>query len=301
MASKKITIFLVPDGTNRIKQFRIPRFLLAFLILSLVLLGICLPWIIRDYRTIKTSMPRLAILETENQQYKDQLVYLAKRIKLATKQMEGLRAFDRKLRGMLNLETEEEMENMGGIGVPPSVITDPKVIEEDQKGSILVMHRSLDHLGNEMASGHLDRNEIYRFLENQKIVLSSTPSILPTKGWLSSRFGYRTSPFTDKKEFHRGIDIGSRIGSPIVAPADGIVSYRGRQNGHGNLLVLKHGYGLVTKYAHLKKALTKKGQSVKRGETIALVGNTGRSTGAHLHYEVHLNKVPVDPLGYVLD
>ncbi len=291
----------MPDGTNRIKRFRIPRFLLAFLILSLVLLGVSLPWIIRDYRTIKTRMPRLAILETENQQYKDQLVYLAKRIELATKQMEGLRAFDRKLKGMLNLETEEEMENMGGIGVPPSVITDPKVIEEDQKGSILVMHRSLDHLDDEMASGDLDRNEIYRFLENQKIVLASTPSILPTKGWLSSRFGYRTSPFTDKKEFHRGIDIGSRIGSPIVAPADGIVSYRGRQNGHGNLLVLKHGYGLVTKYAHLKKALAKKGQPVKRGETIALVGNTGRSTGAHLHYEVHLNKVPVDPLGYVLD
>ncbi|NQU13671.1 MAG: M23 family metallopeptidase [Desulfobacteraceae bacterium] len=301
MAFKKITIFMVPDGTNRVKQFRIPRFLSAFLVLILCLLGVFLSWIIRDYRAVRAQMPQLAELEEENQQYKKQLVHLASRVDLATKEMGELRVFDSKLRGMLNLDTEGERGNVGGIGGTSPILSDPKKAADGEQALVLSMHKSLDHLDEEVGLGERDRTEVYKFLENQKIVLSSTPSILPTKGWLSSRFGYRISPFTDKKEFHRGIDISTRMGAPIIAPADGIVSYTGRQRGHGNVLVLKHGYGLESKYAHLKKALSKKGQYVKRGETIALVGKSGRTTGAHLHYEIHLNKVPVNPLGYVLD
>ncbi len=301
MAFKKITIFLVPDGTSRVKQFTVPRFLSAFLILFLLFLGVFLSWIIRDYRAIKAQMPRLAKMEDENQQYKKQLVHLAGRVDLATRKMGKLREFDSKLRGMLNIDAEEERENVGGIGGTASVPLGPKEASDIEEELVLSMHESLDYLDDEVAVGERDRTELYKFLENQRAMLSSTPSILPTKGWLSSGFGYRTSAFTERKEFHRGIDISTRMGAPIVAPADGIVSYIGRQHGHGNMLVLKHGYGLVTKYAHLKKALAKKGQYVKRGETIALVGNTGRTTGAHLHYEVHLNKVPVNPLRYVLD
>jgi murein DD-endopeptidase MepM/ murein hydrolase activator NlpD len=301
VAFKKITIFLVPDGTSRVKQFRVPRFLSAFLILFLLFLGVFLSWIIRDYRVIKAQMPRLAKMEDENQQYKKQLVHLAGRVDLATRKMGKLREFDSKLRGMLNIDTGEERENVGGIGGTAPVPLGPKEASDVEEELVLSMHESLDYLDDEVAVGERDRTELYKFLENQRAMLSSTPSILPTKGWLSSRFGYRTSAFTERKEFHRGIDISTRMGAPIVAPADGIVSYIGRRRGHGNVLMLKHGYGLETKYAHLKKALAKKGQYVKRGETIALVGNTGRTTGAHLHYEVHLNKVPVNPLRYVLD
>ena len=161
------------------------------------------------------------------------------------------------------------------------------------------MHRSLDNLDNEIAVGEQDKIELHKFLENQKMVLASTPSIWPTKGWLSSGFGYRNSPFADRKEFHRGIDIATRMGAPIVASADGIVSFVGREGGFGRVLTVKHGYGMETKYAHLKEALVKKGQYIKRGETIALAGNTGRTTGPHLHYEVHLNEVAVNPLRYI--
>jgi murein DD-endopeptidase MepM/ murein hydrolase activator NlpD len=163
------------------------------------------------------------------------------------------------------------------------------------------MHRSLDNHENEMAIGEQDKADLYEFFEDQKMLLASTPSIWPTKGWMSSRFGYRISPFTGKKEFHKGIDVAARMSAPIVAPADGMVSFTGRDGGYGRVVTVRHGYGLMTKYAHLKKALVKKGQRVKRGETIALVGNSGRSTGPHLHYEVHLNNMAVDPLRYILN
>ena len=89
--------------------------------------------------------------------------------------------------------------------------------------------------------------------------------------------------------------------TPVIAPADGIVTSMGRDYGYGTILSVNHSYGLKTKYAHLAKVLVKKGQNVKRGQKIALVGNTGRTTGTHLHYEVHLNGVPVNPINYILN
>ena len=132
-------------------------------------------------------------------------------------------------------------------------------------------------------------------------VLARTPSIWPTKGWVSSRFGYRVSPFTKEKEFHSGLDIVTRNKAPIVSPADGIVASVSREYGYGNILTINHGNGLKSRYAHLTKSLVKKGQYVKRGEKIALVGSSGRSTGPHLHYEVYLKGVPVNPSRYILN
>jgi murein DD-endopeptidase MepM/ murein hydrolase activator NlpD len=109
------------------------------------------------------------------------------------------------------------------------------------------------------------------------------------------------SPFTGRRQFHRGLDIASHSGTPIISPADGVVTFTGRKGLMGNMLTLEHGYGMVTRYGHLKKILKKRGERVKRGETIALVGNTGRSTGPHLHYEVRLNGVAVNPTKYFLN
>jgi murein DD-endopeptidase MepM/ murein hydrolase activator NlpD len=103
------------------------------------------------------------------------------------------------------------------------------------------------------------------------------------------------------KEFHNGLDISARIGTPIIVPSDGVVASIGTSYGFGKLLTINHGYGYKTRYAHLSKFLVKKGEYVKRGQKIALMGNTGRSTGPHLHYEVHLKGVPVDPHQYILN
>jgi murein DD-endopeptidase MepM/ murein hydrolase activator NlpD len=142
---------------------------------------------------------------------------------------------------------------------------------------------------------------LLKSLESKRNLLAATPSLRPTVGWISSSFGYRVSPFTGRREFHKGLDIATRKGTPIIAPADGVVTFAGKKWLMGNLLTLDHGYGMLTRYGHIYKILKKKGDRVKRGEVIALVGNTGRSTGPHLHYEVRLNGVPVNPIKYILD
>ncbi|NLA75376.1 MAG: M23 family metallopeptidase, partial [Deltaproteobacteria bacterium] len=161
--------------------------------------------------------------------------------------------------------------------------------------------QSLDNLDTEITVQTQEKSELYDFLDSRKSILACTPSIWPAKGWLSSKFGYRVSPFTNEKEFHSGLDIAAKNGSPIIAPADGVVSGIEKSYGYGNLLTVNHGYGLKTRYAHLSKILVKKGQAVKRGDIIANMGNTGRSTGPHLHYEVFLEGVPVDPSRYILN
>jgi murein DD-endopeptidase MepM/ murein hydrolase activator NlpD len=118
---------------------------------------------------------------------------------------------------------------------------------------------------------------------------------------VTSGFAYRKSPFTNEREFHEGLDISARTGTEVIAPADGVVSEIGKTYGFGNLLIISHGYGLKTTYGHLSSILVRKGQKVKRGEKIALTGSTGRTTGPHLHYEVALNGVPVNPLNYILN
>lgn len=301
MFLRKITVFLLPDGENNIKQFRLPIFSPTLLILFLVSFLALSFWFISDYYSMKSRMPRLAQLEKETEQKKQQIIHLAQRVDQITNEMIALKDFDRKLKVMVNLETSDEEEAHGLGGPAPIFSEDQNAEARDEKELARLMHRSLDNLENEMAIGEQDKADLYEFFENQKMLLASTPSIWPTKGWMSSRFGYRSSPFTGKKEFHKGIDVATRMSAPIVAPADGIVSFTGRDGGYGRVVTIRHGYGLMTKYAHLKKALVKKGQRVKRGETIALVGNSGRSTGPHLHYEVHLNNMAVDPLRYILN
>ena len=163
------------------------------------------------------------------------------------------------------------------------------------------MHQSLDNLSAEICMQTNEKAELLEFLRDQKSMLACTPSVWPTRGWISSGFGYRISPFTNEREFHQGLDIATRMNSVIVAPADGVISSAGWEYGFGRVVTLSHDYGLKTKYGHLAETLVKKGQYVKRGQKIALVGNTGRSTGPHLHYEVHLKGVPVNPLRYILN
>lgn len=145
---------------------------------------------------------------------------------------------------------------------------------------------------------------LYTDLLEKQEILNNTPSIQPVRGWLSSSFGYRNETIYSDHEphFHRGVDIASTEGNPVRASADGKVVYTGYdEHGYGNLVVIDHGYGLKTYYAHLAEIKTKSGKTVQRGEEIGGVGSTGRSTGPHLHYEVRIFDVPVNPENYILD
>lgn len=143
--------------------------------------------------------------------------------------------------------------------------------------------------------------ELWESLSERQNLLAATPSIKPVRGWFTSKFGYRISPFTSKPVMHAGLDIAASPGSPIYATADGVVSFAGYDPGYGKLVTIDHGYGVVTRFGHTSQIYVELGQKIKRRDIIAAVGSTGRSTGPHLHYEVRVNDVPVDASNYILD
>ena len=144
-------------------------------------------------------------------------------------------------------------------------------------------------------------SELLGQLENKRNQLASMPSVWPAKGWLTSRFGVRISPFTGRPQRHAGIDIAARAGTEINSPARGRVASIGNRGPLGNSLTVDHGYGVKTFYGHTEKIFVKVGEQVERGQQIASVGSTGRSTGPHLHYAVHVRGKPADPLDYIFD
>src|SRR4051812_967114 len=130
---------------------------------------------------------------------------------------------------------------------------------------------------------------VRRDVERREALASSTPSIWPAHGWLTGTFGGRSDPFSGEPAFHQGIDISTDKGQPVFATADGVVESATYTGDYGNLVVLKHGFDLVTRYGHLSAFNVKPGQTIKRGAIIGYVGSTGRATGAHLHYEILAN------------
>ena len=144
-------------------------------------------------------------------------------------------------------------------------------------------------------------HKIDQFLLDRESFIKSTPTILPTAGWITSYYGPRKSPYSGRMKMHEGIDIGARPGTTILAPADGVVGYAGHKPGFGKLVRIDHGYGIETIFGHAQKTMVRSGEKVKRGMVIAAVGSTGLSTGPHLHYEVRVNGIAVDPLYFILD
>jgi murein DD-endopeptidase MepM/ murein hydrolase activator NlpD len=144
-------------------------------------------------------------------------------------------------------------------------------------------------------------DELLVQLEDKRVRLASMPSVWPARGWLTSRFGPRVSPFTGRAQHHAGIDIAAAKGTVVRAPARGRVAYVGRKGPLGNALVIDHGFGVRTVYGHNDKVLVKVGDTVERGDEVSQIGTSGRSTGPHLHYVVEVNGKPKDPLDYIFD
>lgn len=143
--------------------------------------------------------------------------------------------------------------------------------------------------------------ELVEIQEDKSLYIASIPSLWPVRGWVTSDFGSRRSPFTLAPDFHEGVDIAAALGTSIVAPADGIVTFAGYKGGYGKTVVIDHGFGMITKFAHTSELSVQEGQKIARGDKIASVGNTGHSTGPHLHYEIHADGMPVDPMRYILE
>lgn len=142
--------------------------------------------------------------------------------------------------------------------------------------------------------------QLWEQLSNRQSLLRSTPNIKPAQGWITSRFGYRPDPMSGRATLHQGLDIAGAPGTPVYAPADGVVSFAGYDVGYGKLISIDHGYGVVTRFGHNSQLFVVVGQKIKRGDVISAIGSTGKSTGTHLHYEVRVNNLPVDPSNYIL-
>ena len=302
MASKKATILFLPGGSNKVRKIKIPSGFIRIFLIIFVLISIGVCWLINDYKKIKAQIPQLNSLKKENRIQKIQLVALSKKINKINKEMVKLQEFDQKLRIMTNLNPSEKQEQFLGLGGSNLNTLNPDYqLDEVHKELIYQTHKSLENLETEIAVTSRSQAELSKFLREQKSILACTPSVRPTIGWFSSGFGYRISPFTNLREFHKGIDMATRIGTPIIAPADGLIVFAGKEGNFGRMIAINHGYNLMTRYGHMSKLRVSKGQHVKRGQVIGEVGNTGRCTGPHLHYEVFVNGVPVNPLRYILN
>jgi murein DD-endopeptidase MepM/ murein hydrolase activator NlpD len=302
MVSKKSTILFLPRGLHKVRKITISRSAMFTFLFFIFMILLSVSWLTTDYIKIKNKIPELLYLKKENSFQKTHIIALSKKINHINQNMAKLQEFERKLRVMTNLEPSKQQEELLAVGGSnTSTLASGYQLEEVHKGLVQQMHKSLEALETKTAIASISQSQLNDFLKEQKSILACTPSIRPTDGWFSSGFGYRISPFTNQREFHKGIDIANRIGTPIIAPADGFVVHAGKEGNFGKMITINHGYNLQTRYGHLSKYRIKKGQYVKRGQIIGEVGNSGRCTGPHLHYEVLLSGVPVNPLRFILN
>lgn len=302
--------FIVLGGSGKtIKQFHFSRNAFYGLGTALILGVIAVGYGIVDYTCAQFNLSNKRGLEInlakqteEVMHQREQIQKFASEINALKDQIVLLNQFEKKIRIIANIDQPNQRDGLFGVGGSAPEDLNPNM-ELTQRHQTLIkdMHQQIGQLGNESQNQQDDFEMLLGKLEEQKNLLAHTPAIRPAKGWLTSRFGYRQSPFTGKREFHRGLDIANQKGTPVVATADGVVSFASTKGFMGNLIILDHGHGIVTRYGHLDQMLVQAGDRVKRGQTVAKIGNSGRSTGPHLHYEVRLNGVPINPSKYILN
>lgn len=302
MDKEYFTILIFGHKTSRTQHLRICKnnlkigiYLFAFLLLGFIL-------IFCDYIQVKKKAYDMAQLREVTEVQKSQIYLLSSKIEELEKHISRLKEFDKRIRIIANLEKGQEITPFMGIGGPsPSDIREKLKEEKDGYALLHQMKMDIDRLQKEAQSQESSLSELEKLLNTKRNILAHTPSIWPTSGWVTSGFGFRMNPFTGLTQMHEGIDISNQAGTPIIAPADGFVSDTGNDWVNGKTLILSHGFGMVTRYSHLSKISVRPGQKVRRGDKIGEIGMTGKTTGPHLHYEVRINGVPVNPMRYILN
>jgi len=305
----RITFILLSGNGSRLRQFSYTKLALAAGAMLSVVLLVGMGLLVQDYLNLKQTAAQVALIndkvaarDAEIVHQKRQIECFANEINQLKLNLVALDTFEKKIRVIANLEKPDGQDNLFGVGgATPEDLDTNLSLRRDQSSLIRTMHDQVEQLESASFTQEQDFTSLLDQLEEKKNLLACTPSIRPAKGWISSNFGYRISPFTGRRELHAAYDIANRAGSPIISPADGIVTFAGNKGLYGKLVIIDHGYGLVTRYGHLDSMDVKRGSKVKRGDSIAKMGNTGRSTGPHVHYEVRLNGVPVNPEKYILN
>jgi murein DD-endopeptidase MepM/ murein hydrolase activator NlpD len=303
---KKTSFFILNNSGSPAKQISIHTSLLRILICAcLIISGI----VMYDYLNLKKislntrdNSIRISSQLSEIENQRKQIQQFAEEINSLKLELVELNNFENKIRIIANIEKKNEQDSLFGVGGSiPEDIAAQIPLSKKHNSLMREMHEQINQLDLATANQNNGFESLFKYIKEQQNILASTPAIRPATGWTTSRFGYRISPFTGRREFHKGFDIANRKGTPIIATANGTVTFAGKKGAFGNVVVIDHGHGMVTRYAHTEKMLVKRNDKVKRGDTIALIGNTGRSTGNHVHYEVHLNGIPINPEKYILN
>ncbi|MFH2066283.1 MAG: M23 family metallopeptidase [Pseudomonadota bacterium] len=297
------------EAGREIRQISFSRWMLWMVCGVLVLGMTAIPFLLSSYQALKENRQfHPADLEkisqtqkTEIQQQEIQLKYFASEMSKLKTALTGIKKFENHVRLIANIGEVDHKNSIFGIGGSIGGDSESILGAEDfypGNGGKLFPENVDDEEKNGMKSAHAASLEIK--MEQRPSLLASTPIIYPSIGWETSGFGYHRSPLTGNREFHKGLDISAAIGTPVVAPANGTITYAGSKGVWGITLIVEHGHGLVTRYSHLSGIIKPEGAQVKRGETIAHVGDSGKCIGPHLHYEVRLHGIPVNPQKYIL-
>ena len=320
------SIIVVAEETAPVRRFEIRKDFVRRLAwcagVGALLLTVCLG----DYIRVRIAYSELGRLRVEVARQRGEIESFDATLNGVRSTLANIGEFERKVRIIANLpgsaatggeevsevgvDSPEPEPQLGGAGASVPVEAPlPDAASERQSrievGSdeplIVAWRRGAEQLGELASFQEHSLGELVDRLESKRAHLASTPAIWPTKGWLTSRFGTRISPFTNQKQFHAGIDIAGERGTDVVAPAQGKVVFSGNRGPLGKSIIIDHGYGVRTQYGHGDDLYVKTGETVQRGQRIATLGNSGRSTGPHLHYVVEVKGKAVNPLDYIFD
>ncbi len=332
MNKKTITLLLVSNRSGVTKRVTLPLSWLKTAGVLSALFAVIFSVAVVDYVGLLMESVQLKRLKAENARLESQFQLVDGKLNALEKHLERVKSSWTKLKMITNMDDADRSLKLavGPMAAPGRTVEELNVPVEQRdpaglaprddetflqsppldpaKDEIAVQSKDYSSLSIRIDEAIRDSNlreqgilELWESLQGRQSLLLATPSMSPVRGWFTSRFGYRNSPYTGRAMMHQGLDIAASPGTPVYAPADGVISFAGYDSGYGKLVSIDHGYGVITRYGHNSKIFVKVGQQIKRGDLLTAVGNTGQSTGPHLHYEVRINNVPVDPSNYILE
>lgn len=308
---RRFTLFLVSShGDSRALSFdaRTPKIILACIGLAIISLAL----LIRSYRLNVQELRELRYMRDLAESQRQLIVELEEQFSELSNRLEQAESLGSEIRELLEVEgvVPQVFAPSLGLGAPLRVLRTVsrsqssirRELSPDEMGRVLyILKESADKLAYETEDILEETRYLYEMANELVARLRATPSIWPVKGDVTSEYGWRTHPLNRTKEHHDGVDIGADWGAPIVATADGRVTFAGYRYGYGWTVVVEHGYGIETLYAHCSRLAVSVGQEVKRGDLVAYVGQSGTATGPHVHYEVRLWGRTTDPSEYLPD
>jgi murein DD-endopeptidase MepM/ murein hydrolase activator NlpD len=307
MKEKTYSIIIVSDAISTNKEFVVSSKLIRNSILAFSILMIIFGFMIFDYLTISYDKEKMKSLEKDNIKKEKTIAKLSSEIEDIDGRLKRMDEYKKRILVAVGLTSPNALKEVGS-GGPEQIGNLNSDIEFPNRSMDLSAEKAKNGLVEQVNDAGSIAKRIEKSLKfvqdhisDQKIRLAHTPSLWPTRGYLTDSYGNRRNPITGKAQFHYGQDISTQLGNPIIATADGYVLIAENQGVLGNLIHIDHGFGYQTRYGHLSKIKIKEGDRVKRGDVIGYVGNTGRSTAPHVHYEVIYQSKRINPLNFILD